>query len=218
MGKVVAFIHAKGTSERVPSKNLKLLGGTPLFLYAVKNALCAKGVDEVVIDSDCDEILNLGEKFGASVLKRPKELANNLTTGDELCFFQAANRPDSDIILQVIPTAPFLKPKSIERGIEILKENGVNSVAGVYKDSFYFWKNNKPAYYVNGKIPNSKDLEPSIYETTGIYINKTQAVLKNKKRLDPDSCLPLFLSKLEAVDINTIEDFEFAEILIKGLK
>ena len=216
MGKIVAFVHAKGTSERVPSKNLKLLNGKPLFYYAVNNALNAKMVDEVVIDSDSDEILELGKSYGATILKRPHELATNLATGDDLAYWQASNRPESDVVLQVIPTAPFLKPESIDNAIKLLLDKNVDSVAGVAKESFYLWKNNKPAYYVNGKIPNSKDLEPLIYETTGLYVNKTCAVLKTKKRLNPESCLPYFLSKIESVDINTPEDFEFAEFLGLG--
>lgn len=217
MGKVIAFVHAKGTSERVPSKNLKHLGDKPLFYYAIQNALNANEVDEVVIDSDSDEILELGESFGAVKLKRPDELATNLATGDDLAYWQASNRPDSEIVLQVIPTAPFLKPESIDSAIKLLRENNVDSVAGVAKESFYLWENGKPAYYRNGKIPNSKDLPPLIYETTGLYINKTDAVLKNHKRLNPESCLPFFLSKIEAVDINTPEDFDFANLLMKGL-
>lgn len=217
MGKVVAFVHAKGTSERVPSKNLKLLGDKPLFYYAIQNALNAKYVDEVVIDSDSDEILELGERYGANKLKRPIELATNFATGDDLAYWQASNRQNSEIVLQVIPTAPFLKSKSIDDAILLLKNSNVNSVVGTYQEAFYLWQNNKPSYYVNGKIPNSKDLEPLTYETTGLYINKTSFVLKHKKRLDPNSCLPHNLSKIEAIDINTIEDFEFAEIIMKGL-
>ncbi len=216
MGKIIAFVHAKGTSERVPSKNLKLLNGKPLFYYALNNALKAKMVDEVVIDSDSDEILELGKSYGAVPLKRPEKLATNLATGDDLAYWQASNRPDSDVVLQVIPTAPFLKSESIDNAIKLLLEKDVDSVAGVAKESFYLWKNNKPDYYVNGRIPNSKDLEPLIFETTGLYINKTKAVLKNKKRLNPESCLPYFLSKIESVDINTPEDFEFAECLARG--
>ena len=56
-----------------------------------------------------------------------------------------------------------------------------------------------------------------VYETTGIYVNYTRAVLKTKKRLNPDNCLPCILNKIETVDINIMEDFEFAEIVWKGI-
>lgn len=216
---VVAFVHAKGTSTRVPSKNLRILGDKPLFCHAIENALNAKMVDSVVIDSDSEEILKIGEKYGAIPLLRPKELANNLATGDDLAYWQASNYPDSNIVLQVIPTAPFLHSGSIDDAINLLLTNPEkDSVAGVYEDAFYTWVNGKPAYFKSdGSIPNSFELAKTIYETTGLYVNYTKAVLQTKRRLNPEKCLSKLLSKIESIDINTPEDFEFAEIIWKGL-
>ncbi len=216
---VVAFVHAKGTSTRVPSKNLRLLGDKPLFCHAITNAESSRLVTKVVIDSDSDEILALGEKYGATPLKRPAELATNLATGDDLAYWQASSYPDSFIVLQVIPTAPFLSADSIDGAISLLMENEeLDSVAGIYEDAFYQWKNGSPAYYrPDGTIPNSNEMEKVVYETTGLYVNHTKAVLKTKRRLNPYNCRGYLLSKLEATDINTIEDFAYAELLWKGL-
>lgn len=217
-GKTVAFVHAKGSSERVPSKNLRLLGDIPLFCHAIKNALGSERVDLVVIDSDSDEILRIGQEHGAVALKRPRELATNLATGDDLAYWQASNYPSSNVVLQVIPTAPFITSASIDKAIQFLLDNpDTDSVAGVHEDVFYTWKDGRPAYYkADGTIPNSVDLPKVVYETTGLYINRTAAVLKTGRRLNPSSCKPYVLSKLESVDINTIEDFEFAEMLLAG--
>ena len=218
-GKVIAFVHAKGTSTRVPSKNLRILGDKPLFCHAIQNALNAKMVDTVVIDSDSEEILKIGKEYGAMPLHRPKELASNLATGDDLAYWQASNYPDSEIVLQIIPTAPFLHSESIDCAINLLLSRpDKDSVAGVYEDAFYQWKDGKPVYYKpDGSIPNSFELGKTVYETTGLYINYTKSVLQTKRRLNPDSCLPYTLSKIESVDINTLEDFDFAEIIWKGL-
>ena len=218
-GGVVAFVHAKGTSSRVPSKNMRILGDKPLFCHAIENAKSSNLVDAVVIDSDNDEILRIGKEYGAICLKRPDRLATNLATGDDLAYWQASNFPFSSIVLQVIPTAPFLTGNSIDRAIQMLKDHpDVDSVAGVYEEAFYTWLNGRPEYYKpDGTIPNSVDLEKMVYETTGIYVNYTRAVLKTKKRLNPDNCLPCILNKIETVDINIMEDFEFAEIVWKGI-
>lgn len=218
-GKVVAFVHAKGSSTRVPSKNLKILGDKPLFCHAITHAKEASMVDAVVIDSDSDEIIALGMEYGAIPLKRPDELATNLATGDDLAYWQASNYPESKIVLQVIPTAPFLSSQSIDQAIQLLLDNPeVESVAGVYEDALYTWTDGKPDYYnSNGTIPNSFELKKTMYETTGLYVNDTKAVLRTHRRLNPQNCLPYVLNKLETVDINTLEDFAFAELLWKGL-
>ncbi len=94
----------------------------------------------------------------------------------------------------------------------------MNSVAGVAEDALYTWDRDRPSYFdAAGRIPNSDVLPRTRWETTGLYANRTAAVLRTRRRLDPSSCRALVLSKLEAVDINTPEDLAFAEILWRGL-
>lgn len=216
---IVAFVHAKGTSNRVPSKNMRTMGDRPLFCHAIGSALRSSLVTRVVVDSDSDAILQIGSDYGAVPLKRPPELATNLASGDDLAYWQASNYPDSLIVLQVVPTAPFLKPESIDRAVQMLLSNpAVDSVAGVYSEALYQWKDGRPAYYrLDGTIPNSNEMDKVIYETTGLYVNRTAVVLTTKRRLNPNNCAPCFLSKIESIDINTVEDFDFAELIWKGL-
>jgi len=216
---IVAIVHAKGTSDRIPSKNLRILGDKPLFCHAIDIALAASLVTLVVIDSDSEEILSIGKAHGAVPIVRPVHLADNRTTGDDLAFWQASNFPSSIVILQVIPTAPFLRPASVNRAISILLETpGLDSIVGVTEEALYKWRGGKPAYYTaDGRIPNSFEMEKTVYETTGLYVNRTRFVIKERKRLNPMACKPLFLSKIEAVDINTMEDFELAEFIWKGM-
>ncbi len=218
MKNISAFIHAKSNSKRIFNKNLRELNGKPLFTYALINALKSKLISEVFIDSDSDQILQIGESYGAKALKRPTYLANNSVSGDDLICWQASNLKNSSIILQVVPTSPFIKSESIDNAIKLLIDSDVNSVVGVASEVFYQWKNGKPTYYKNGRIPNSFEMEPTVYETTGLYINKLDFVLKEKKRIDKNACKPYFLSKVESIDINNEEDFELAEIIAIGSK
>jgi len=217
--KIIAFIHAKGNSTRVQGKNLKILGDKPLFCHNITNALKSQKITNVIIDSDSEEILNIGKDYGATPLKRDVSLASNQTTGDDLAFWEASQYPDSDITVHVVPTSPFLQPSSIDAAIDLLIDKKVNTVVGVFQEPLYQWKDGKPAYFdINGRIPNSFELEPVIYETTGLYVNKTISILQLHKRIDINSCLPYYLSRIESIDINTPEDFDFAEIVWQGLQ
>lgn len=216
---VIAFVHAKGTSERVPYKNMRVLGDKPLFCHAITNALNSTLVTQVVIDSESDEILTIGREYGAIPLKRPFELATNMATGDDLAYWQASKYPNSAIVLQVVPTSPFLLPSSLDRAIIMISEQGPDSVIGVFAEVLYEWTNGKPGYLrADGSIPNSSELRPVVYETTGLYVNRTHAVLANRRRVNIHSCALLYLSRLEAMDINTQEDFELAQIVWRGLR
>jgi CMP-N-acetylneuraminic acid synthetase len=218
-GEVVAFVHAKGQSSRVPGKNLRRLGDRPLFCHAIRNAREAKLVSRVIIDSDDDEILAIGAQHGAEPRKRPAALASNGTTGDDLAYYQARTVPESRVVLQVIPTAPFLSPVSIDGAIELMLRRELDSVAGVFADVFYCWQNDRPSYYrADGTIPNSNELTPILFETTGLYVNRTASVLTTHRRMNPERAAGYLLSRLEAIDINTPEDFEFAELVWLGLQ
>lgn len=152
-------------------------------------------------------------------MKRSPRLATNATTGDDLAYWQASNFPASDFVIQVIPTAPFLKPASVDAAIQMLQRAGPDSIVGVYREPLYLWQKGRPVYFLpDGRIPNSCNLEPTVAETTGLYANRTSFVLQHRKRMNPDNCAPLYLSKLEAIDINTQEDFVFAEIVWAGLQ
>jgi CMP-N-acetylneuraminic acid synthetase len=91
-------------------------------------------------------------------------------------------------------------------------------VCAVGKEAFYPWKENRPAYFrPDGTIPNSFELEPLIFETTGLYVTRTAHALAHRKRMNIENCHPLVVSKLEVLDINTPEDFALAEIVWRGL-
>lgn len=221
MGEIVALVHAKGTSERVPRKNLKLLAGIPLFCHAVLAAQRCSSVSRVVVDSSDSEILEIARDYNAEVIRRPDRLSEPQANGHDLALWQAKNFPRSEVCVQVVPTSPFLSPESIARAVSFVVNDGLDSAVGVREESFYLLDSTLQPSYGQGKgndLPNSQELAPTVYETTGLYANKTQAILDTGKRTNWSSVGLVFLSRVEAIDINTPEDFEFAELVARGLQ
>ena len=219
---IVAVIHAKGESERLPGKNLKFLGDIPLVAHAILNARKSKAT-RVIIDSDSKAILNIGAKFGAEPLLRPPYLARNEITGDDLAYWQAQNFPDYNIIVQVVPTSPFTKSETINECIDNVI-TGYNSSFTASSEKFYTWSQKDklesitPDYLnVKNKILNSKNLPLIFVEHTGVYAFKTEFAFKERKRIDINDFRTVPVSDIEKIDINTEEDFEFAEVIWKGL-
>jgi len=220
--KVAAVVHAKGISERLPNKNLRKLGGKPLICHAISNACNAELVNDVYIDSEDDLILRVGAGCGAIPLKRPPYLANNQITGDDLAYWQAQSLPQYDILVQVVPTSPFIKSKTIDECISnvIL---GYNSSFTATSEKLYTWSQKNPTesltpdYYVNGKILNSKDLPYIFIEHTGLFAFKTEYAFEKRKRIDPRNFRGVPIDYIEAIDINYESDFKIAEIIWQGL-
>lgn len=72
------------------------------------------------------------------------------------------------------------------------------------------WLAGNPVNYRPGILPRSQYMLPVIEETTGLYGIKKDALAKYHCRIGSHPYIQI-VSKFEAVDINTKEDFELAE-------
>lgn len=213
--KVVAFLPAKGSSERILSKNKRLLDGKPLFLHTLEKLLECPSIDEVYLDSEDDEILDLADYLNYKKLKRDSKLATNKTDGHQM-FYNEIKQVDADIYIQILGTSPFIKIATIEKGIEVLKNSlEYDSVVLVDKQKQYTWNENGPVYDRNN-IPNSIDLKDTIIETMGLYMVKKDTAQSLKQRIGKKTYL-LDAEPIEAVDINFENDFLIAEYIAKGI-
>ena len=108
----VAYIPARLASERVPRKNLRLLGDNPLISYASKSALRASSIDRVYVNTESSEIAAIAKTIGVGVYLRAARLAAGPVTTDEI-LYDFAKTIDCRTLVVINPTAPFLKPKTI---------------------------------------------------------------------------------------------------------
>lgn len=213
--KVVAFLPAKETSERIKNKNVTVLDGKPLFLHTLEKLMECDFIDEVYLDTESDDIYEMAKYTGCIYLKRAVELASNKTDGHSL-FYNEAVKVDADIYVQILGTSPFIKKDTIKRAINVLKETSeFDSVVLVKKDKQYLWDGSNPLYN-RENIPNSKDLPDTIIETMGLYVTNKHVALDMKRRYGSSPYL-LEAEPIEAVDVNYPADFRLAEIIMKGL-
>ena len=213
--KVAAFLPAKGTSQRIESKNLKLLNGKPLFLHTLEKLVSCPFIDEVYLDSESDEILNYASYLNYIPLKRDPALANNKTDGHKM-FYNEVSQVDADIYIQILGTSPFIKKETIKKGISILENHPeFDSVVLVKKDKQYLWDGEQPIYD-KYHIPNSIDLPDTIIESMGLYIMRKDAAHSLKMRYGNRPYL-LEAEPIEAIDVNFPEDFVLAELIAKGI-
>jgi len=210
--RVVAFLPCKGKSERIPNKNTRSLGGEPLFVRTLKKLLLCGYIHDVYVDSDDEKIRQLALVYGAKILKRPEYLATNETDGHELFNWEVSQVPGADSYVQVLCTAPFVKPNTWACMI-LSVEAGVHD-SGVLGRSVkeYEWDEGGPLYPM--PIPNSADMPNNYVEGMSFYMVKAGVT---SGRIGRE---PLFglTTPLEHLDINTEEDWELAELVVEGEK
>lgn len=214
--KIVAFLPAKGTSERIVSKNMRLLNGKPLFLYTLEKLAACDFIDEVYLDSESDEILSYAPYLNYKPLKRNPELASNKTDGHQL-FYNEVSQVDADIYIQILCTSPFIEPETIKKGVDILLKNKeYDSVILAKKEKEYLWSNGQPLYD-KYHIPNSNSLPDTIVESMGLYIVRRNVAQSMRMRYG-DHVYILFASAIEGIDVNYPDEFELAEHIMRGIQ
>jgi regulator of RNase E activity RraA/CMP-N-acetylneuraminic acid synthetase len=212
--KVAAFLPAKGSSDRIENKNLRLLDGKPLFLHTLEKLMACPFIDEVYLDTESDQMIELARDTGCSVMRRDPELASNRTDGNRL-FVNEVMHCDADIVVQVLCTSPFIEVSTIERAVETLRrDHRYDSAVLIRKERLYQWADGRPAYDID-HIPNSSTLPDTVIETMGLYVMRAEAARRLGRRIG-EAPLLLEASPLEAVDVNWPEDLEMANQIAAG--
>ena len=219
----LAIIPARGGSKRLPRKNILDLCGKPLISWSIEAALKSKYISKVVVSSDDEEILNISSNFGADIIKRPYELANDTATTFDAIKHTFNNLEKYDYIVLLQPTSPLRNEKHIDEAIELLEEKQADAIVSVCEmDHSPLWSNTLPEDgnmrgFLREEILNkrSQDLEKYYRLNGAIYICKTDKLLENKSFFLKDNIFAYIMDRKSSIDIDEEIDFLFAERVIE---
>jgi CMP-N,N'-diacetyllegionaminic acid synthase len=79
MVRVLGVIPARGGSKRIPRKNIRPLHNSPLIAYTIRAAQASELLTTWVVSTDDEKIRDVALSYGAYVIRRPEELAGDLT-------------------------------------------------------------------------------------------------------------------------------------------
>ena len=154
--KILVVIPARGGSKGIPRKNIRLLNNKPLISYPIGIARASQYVDDVVVTTDDSEIALIAEKFGASVIRRSGELAEDDVPLDPVIYDAMVQKEklafdEYDIVITLQPTSPLLKPQTLDSAIEKFDDFDVDSVISVVDDRHLSWgyDENNQRYFPN---------------------------------------------------------------------
>lgn len=227
MAKSIAIIPARGGSKRIPRKNIKDFFGKPLIAYSIKTALESNLFDKVVVTTDDEEIAEIAKKYGAEVpFLRPKELSDDFTgTADvinhTINYFQE-NGEEFDYICTIYATAPLLQSKYLVEGFNKLKDSdAVNAFSATsmpfpIQRTFKLDDNGRcemftPEHYMT----RSQDLEEAYQDAGQFYWSKLDKT--SKEIMFGKDSIPIILPRYLVQDIDTLEDWERAELMYEVL-
>ncbi len=228
---VLSIIPVRGGSKGIPGKNIKMLCGKPLVAYTIEASRQSKCITRTIVSTEDKKIKTIAESFGAEVIDRPVELAQDTTMTapvllhvlDEL---EKQNYiPDVVILLQA--TCPLRTCEDIDNAFNLFAEKittGCDSVFAATDLGFThaLWRkeHNKKfsCLYDYHTRPRRQDIDKHykmFCENGSIYIIKTD-VMRELKDFVGNS--PELYIMPPSVDIDEVSDFERVEMILKQRK
>jgi N-acylneuraminate cytidylyltransferase len=227
---VLALVPARGGSKSIPRKNLKPLGGHPLIAWSLAAAQAAERVDAVVVSTDDEEIAELARDYGADVpFLRPDDLARDETPDrpvfeHALRWLERERGWEPDLVVQLRPTSPFRPKRLVDQAVELLQSHrhadSLRAVTSPAQNPFKMWR-------LNGSLLEpllgSLDEErfnrprqrlPATFWQTGHIDAVRRATLLEHGSMTGRRIVPFFVDPRYAVDIDTLEQWAFAEWLL----
>lgn len=212
---VVAFITIKLNSERLPNKNILPLGDHPLSWYICNTLLHCSTINSIYIYCSEERIMDyVPQDERLLFLKRDKRLDGNFIRAQDT-YSAFVQDVDADVYVAALTTAPFLRSSSIDNGVRKMLEEGYDSAFSAQKLQTFAWYQGVPLNYQPEKIPRTQDLDPVYIETSGFFAFQKQLWYSYQRRIGFHPYIQL-VDDLEAVDIDTKEDYDFAQQIIRA--
>lgn len=223
--KVLSITLARGGSKRVEKKNIAIIEGKSLIQYTIDEVKKSKYVDEYIVSSDDDDIINVANSLGTKCHKRSIENSNDKSTSasaiSEVLSWLGTNY---DYVVEVMCTNPLKNVHDIDAVIEKLSTTAADSVVSVVR----IWDHHPSRIkFMEGdrlvdvypEIPESRrqDLSPPAYVRNGsIYAFTLESFKKTGNRLGNDT-RAYVMPEERTINIDEKIDLELARILIRNL-
>lgn len=217
--RIAALVPMRHSSERVPGKNYRPLGGRPLFHHIVEALRSCPEVDEVVIDTDSETIrADAARSFPeVRLLERPEHLRDGAIPMNDVLLHDIG-RVEADLYLQTHSTNPLLRPATISAAIRrFLKERDAHdSLFGVTRLQTRLWTaDGRPLNHDPAVLLRTQDLDPVYEENSCIYLFGGELLRERGTRI---GARPLLyeIPRDEAWDIDDETDFQVVSALFEA--
>ena len=229
--RVLALVPARGGSKGIPRKNVRPFAGHPLIAYSIAAGQQATSVGRVIVSTDDEEIRDVALRYGAEApFLRPAGLARD-DTPDLPVFDHALRwleeregyRPE--LVVQLRPTTPLRPPGCVDQAVELLhKDTAADSLRAVVhaeQTPYKMWciVEGRMHPLLTDEFDEPYNLPrqslPDVYWQPGhIDVIRRQTILEHGS-MTGRVIRPIFVDARLAVDIDTIEQWDMAEWVLR---
>ena len=225
----LAVIPARGGSKRIPQKNIKTFCGKPIIAWSIEAAVASGCFDRVVVSTDDRKTADIAMSYGAEApFLRPAELSDGHTPTVPVVSHAIQWHRDQDLSPQYVcclyATAPFVQADDLRTGLSLLTGSAADYAVTVTSYEFPIQR----AVSINsaGRIAmlhpehvntRSQDLPETFHDAGQFYWGRADAWLEGRPILS-EGAIPIRLPRFRVQDIDSPEDWVFAETMFKVLQ
>lgn len=221
----VAIIPARGGSQGVPGKNLRLIGGIPLVARAVRACRATHGIDHIFVTTDDAAIAEAARSAGAEIIHRPADLAGHNASSESALLHALDEVADRGIDAQVLAfvqcTSPFIRGEDIDTAIGMITRDEADSVFSGIETYEFLWRDaDDRAAPGSGPVvgqnhdaayrPRRQDRRPDFRETGAFYVMKVDGFRQAQHRFFGRTGV-VAVSELASLEIDTAEELALAD-------
>ena len=218
--KVTAVIVAKKESVRLQNKNMLPFGDTTILGNKINQLKECENINEIVVGSDCDNILSFSKKLGAKTVKRKQEYCDESICPANEMIKNMCSLIKTDVVVWAHCTNPLIQPDTYDKAValffeKVKEENGTgeyfDSLISVNEVQEHFWMIGKSCYPVyhdpyHGDHVLAKDL-PKLYKQNGAIFIQSYEHAKENSYFYGRSPYLFVTPPIESIDINTKLDY-----------
>jgi pseudaminic acid cytidylyltransferase len=231
MSSRLAIVPARGGSKRIPDKNIRNFCGRPMIGHILQAAAASKLFDTIHVSTESQRVADVVHALGYQIdFLRPDRLADDHTPLMPVLRYvaeaYAAKSKVYDEIWLLMACAPLIEPSDLIGASEFFSSGGGRRpvMAVAQYPAPVEW-----AYHREGGgalVPlhsemlavRSQDIRPTYFDTGSFCIYPARTVLQSEGAGDYSTYAGYPLSRQKAVDIDSEEDFRFAELVFAAMK
>jgi CMP-N,N'-diacetyllegionaminic acid synthase len=225
----LGLIPARGGSKGIPQKNLAHCGKKTLLQWTAEAALGARKLSQVIVSTDDPAIADAAKSLGLTVpFLRPESLSTDSAPALPVMkhALQALSTQgqhfDGVVLLQ--PTSPFRKSSHIDEALNLFETQKALTVVSVVELPHSHSPTSLYERDASGQLqalsenqePLRRQDKPKLYARNGPAVLALHADRIAEGTLYGPRTFGYIMDKMSSIDIDTPEDLQLADWLVKG--
>lgn len=221
----LAIITARSGSKGIKDKNIRPINDKPMLAYSIDAARKSGSFQKVMVSTDSQKYAEISEQYGAEVPFLRSEETSGDTAGSwdvvtEVLRNYREMGEQFDTICLLQPTSPLRMASDIIGAYDFYQEKQADAVTSVCEcdhPAEYMMTledDRSLGEYRRNEVDLPRQLLPTYYRLNGAIFIRRVEYTENDVKVIADREYAYIMDRKHSTDIDTIEDFEYAEYLM----